>query len=281
MTDNRTRNWALVLGVVLASSLVTLIGVLNCSQQVESGSEDSGAERTLEYFIGEPGTVYSQRSSASDSLLTLETLDTVYANPVSVDSNTVEFVEVYRNRDSSSLGYVRREVLWKDAHHPRLRRFTWQTVNIRAGPGTDQEVVEQEAPNQTIWTAPTDTSKWAVVFRNQTSADTVGYVYTPLIHKKIMSPEQREEQQDKAKLTARQTTAEKFERQMLEQGMDVNVFLIGPEDRTLHIEWVLAGRAEAYNLANDPEIMSNLRTMGIERLVISDGYGDSWSWEIQ
>lgn len=82
------------------------------------------------------------------------------------------------------------------------------------------------------------------------------------------------------RLEARRTTAREFERGMLENGMDVEVDLVGPEQKTLRIEWGQASQAAVSTLVNDQSTMSNLRLVGFERLVITNGYGDSWSWNL-
>lgn len=271
--------------VIIASVILALvIGfqiVADKSNQSDSGTSGESATPMSEYFSGRRAVVFSEPPPTSDSLRTLNKLTPVLAYPDSVGSSTDDFVAIYSERDSSRLGFVKSSSLWEDPHHPRSQWYTWQTVNIRSGPSTDYRVIAQENPNSPVWAAPNDSSDWALVFAGPEVADTAGYVHKSLIHTQERSPAQRRAKERKAKLEARRTTAREFERNLLEQGMDVHVDLTGPDEKTLRIEWVLAGRPEAYNLANDNELMSRLRLMNFERLVVTDGYGDSWAWDIQ
>ena len=49
---------------------------------------------------------------------------------------------------------------------------------------------------------------------------------------------------------------------------------------TLHIEWILISRAMAYQLSHEPDFFNIVKRVGFKKVVISDGYDQSWGWDL-
>lgn len=75
--------------------------------------------------------------------------------------------------------------------------------------------------------------------------------------------------------------ADDLERSYLSAGLDVRVTLTGPKQTTLRITWVLVGRPAAYQMMNDASLTQNLQRRGFKKVVLSDGYNESYSWPIR
>jgi hypothetical protein len=80
--------------------------------------------------------------------------------------------------------------------------------------------------------------------------------------------------------TARRVYARQFEIRMLDQGMDATVTVRGEHGTTLHMKWILVGRVLAHQMSQEPELFEKMREMGFKRFIITDGYDETWSWEL-
>lgn len=81
-------------------------------------------------------------------------------------------------------------------------------------------------------------------------------------------------------IVQRQNFADAYERQLLDQGMDVYVSALGKSRQTLKVKWILVSRPLVYKMINDPNFVSKLREMGFKKLVMTDGYDDTWSIDL-
>lgn len=169
--------------------------------------------------------------------------------------------------------------------HPASRavRYVRTTVNLRAGPGTDYSVVRQVTSDDSIWVGRGARNSWRPVFDGESTLDTAAWVHADLVHvsREPLIPDEaarKIELSEGAK--QRRRIADRLERRYLEQGLDVYVSVRGKGDRILRVEWVLAGRPDAYRMRNDRQLMNTLDDFGFRKFELTDGYGDWWSWEI-
>lgn len=79
----------------------------------------------------------------------------------------------------------------------------------------------------------------------------------------------------------RKKFAEEYERSLLDKGMDVHVDVLGKENTTLKIKWVLVSRPLVHKLINDESFIGNLRKRGFQKLICSDGYNSSWTVDLK
>lgn len=75
--------------------------------------------------------------------------------------------------------------------------------------------------------------------------------------------------------------ARTLENSMLAQGYDMEISAIGPGHTTLRIKYVLADRPFAYQTANSREITGTARDAGFKRILLYDGFDESWSIPLQ
>lgn len=78
----------------------------------------------------------------------------------------------------------------------------------------------------------------------------------------------------------RKEFADKYEISLLDQGMDTKVSVSGKNNTILKIKWVLMSRPLVYKLINNSETMANLKKMGFEKLILTDGYDSAWSIDL-
>jgi hypothetical protein len=87
-------------------------------------------------------------------------------------------------------------------------------------------------------------------------------------------------EQTRDALKRRETYADRLEREYLSKGMDVRITLVGSGKTTIRMQYILAGRPLAYQMANDPEIRSTLQSLGFKRLELSDGYDETYTIDL-
>lgn len=81
-------------------------------------------------------------------------------------------------------------------------------------------------------------------------------------------------------LATRQKIAETWETSLLDKGMSVDVTAEGKEKTTLKLKYVLVSKAFAHNLTKNGEFIQTLRNAGFKKLVMTDGYDDTWHLEL-
>jgi hypothetical protein len=75
--------------------------------------------------------------------------------------------------------------------------------------------------------------------------------------------------------------ARELERRMLGQGSDVYVSLTGRNGTTMRMRWILVSRPLAYQIGEDGTILQRLRELGFRRFEITDGYDQTWYWNLR
>lgn len=85
---------------------------------------------------------------------------------------------------------------------------------------------------------------------------------------------------------AREDWARTFERQMLDQGMDVRVSLRGSRKTVVKVTYVLIGRVGVHQITNGGSMrpgstLANLQDLGFRKVVFSDGYDESYSYDLE
>jgi hypothetical protein len=78
----------------------------------------------------------------------------------------------------------------------------------------------------------------------------------------------------------RRQFATSYERQLLDGNMDATVTTAGANATTLRVKWILVSRVLAYKMSQQPDFFDSLRKMGFKRFEITDGYDDSWYWDL-
>ncbi len=79
----------------------------------------------------------------------------------------------------------------------------------------------------------------------------------------------------------RREFAKRAESLFLDQGMDVEVTVLGRAATTLHMKYVLAGRVTAHQMSQNTDFFGTLRTMGFRRFELTDGYDFNWYWDLR
>lgn len=82
-------------------------------------------------------------------------------------------------------------------------------------------------------------------------------------------------------MSQRERRASEIENVMLEEGFDVSVTLKGKYKDQLRIRWVLIGRALVHQFTKDGELLAGLQKIGFQRVVFSDGYYESYTYELE
>lgn len=78
----------------------------------------------------------------------------------------------------------------------------------------------------------------------------------------------------------RRQLAKRMESSLLDSGLDAKVTTRGKNATTLHLEYVLISRPWIHQFQKNGEFFANLKKAGFTRVVMSDGYGKTWTWEL-
>jgi len=105
-------------------------------------------------------------------------------------------------------------------------------------------------------------------------------IYAKTTEERAKAKKQSDKIAAAAMIVQRQNFADAYERQLLDQGMDVYVSALGKTKQTLKVKWVLVSRPLVYKMINNPEFISKLREMGFKKLVMTDGYNDTWNIDL-
>ena len=101
------------------------------------------------------------------------------------------------------------------------------------------------------------------------------YVITKKQQKEAKKKQEIETQK---KLTpARKEFAKKYEQDMLQKGLDVYASTLGKDHSTFKIKFILTSRPLVYKLVNDEGFTGTLKGLGFNKLVMTDGYNDTWT----
>ncbi len=68
---------------------------------------------------------------------------------------------------------------------------------------------------------------------------------------------------------------------MLQKGLDVYASTLGKDHSTFKIKFILTSRPLVYKLANDEGFTGTLKGLGFKKLIMTDGYYDTWSVKIE
>ena len=83
-----------------------------------------------------------------------------------------------------------------------------------------------------------------------------------------------------AKLTARRVMAKAMEEKMLQQGFDCYISTSGKDHRVFTMKYVLMSRPFVYKIQNEMTLLQDLREAGFHKAVFTDGYDDTWSFDL-
>jgi hypothetical protein len=89
-----------------------------------------------------------------------------------------------------------------------------------------------------------------------------------------------ERRQAQAKRVLRDNLAKEIENGMLSEGYDVHVNATGSDHTVLYLKWVLASRPLVYQLSQKGEFFETARNLGFKRIEITDGYEQTWHWDL-
>jgi hypothetical protein len=78
----------------------------------------------------------------------------------------------------------------------------------------------------------------------------------------------------------RDQMAKNIENSMLDKGYNVDVSAIGDDHTVLHLKWVLVSKVMAHQLTKQAEFFENARAAGFRRIEITDGFRQTWYWDL-
>lgn len=79
---------------------------------------------------------------------------------------------------------------------------------------------------------------------------------------------------------ARRIVVEQMEKKMLSEGMDFEFTTSGPDEDILRVKYVLMSRPLVYKVTNETEFLQNMRIGGFKKVTFTDGYDDSWTFDL-
>ena len=94
-------------------------------------------------------------------------------------------------------------------------------------------------------------------------------------HKKAAAEQEAAEEQ------ARMAYAKFMEESLLRKDMNVDVIAYGPKHKYMKLKWVLVSKAVAFNFGEQRgDLIKQMRDMGFSKFVLTDGYDESWTWDL-
>lgn len=81
-----------------------------------------------------------------------------------------------------------------------------------------------------------------------------------------------------AMTSTRKAYARLMEENFLRKGMDATVTAEGPQATTLRVRYILISRPLIFKLQEDGSFVSGVRDAGFTKLIMTDGYDKTWSW---
>lgn len=81
-------------------------------------------------------------------------------------------------------------------------------------------------------------------------------------------------------LAARIQFAKDYEYSLLDEGIDATVTLHGTNSTTLKLKWIFISKVAAHELGKNTELFQNLRELGFKKFIITDGYYETWYWNL-
>ncbi|MEM9462022.1 MAG: hypothetical protein AAGF11_48130 [Myxococcota bacterium] len=79
----------------------------------------------------------------------------------------------------------------------------------------------------------------------------------------------------------RETWASDYQTSLLDEGMDVRVSLRGKRKTKIKIRYALLNRAGVHQITKDGSFLNNLQKIGFERVTFSDGFYESWFYDLE
>lgn len=83
-----------------------------------------------------------------------------------------------------------------------------------------------------------------------------------------------------SQMVARDIVAGQMEKKLLSEGMDATVTVAGPEKTTITFKYVLFSRPLVYKLTNETEFLQNMRDAGFRKVIFTDGYYNTWTYDL-
>ncbi|MBI1750607.1 MAG: zinc ribbon domain-containing protein [Acidobacteria bacterium] len=79
----------------------------------------------------------------------------------------------------------------------------------------------------------------------------------------------------------RDAMAKTIENKLLDDGYNVDAKAIGPDHTILQIKWILASKVLAHHLSKEGDFFDQARRVGFKRIEITDGYEETWYWNLK
>lgn len=80
---------------------------------------------------------------------------------------------------------------------------------------------------------------------------------------------------------ARASFAKDLENSYLDKGINADVTVSGPAKTNLRIKWALVSKVAAHQLDKNDQFWSNVQEMGFKKVILTDGYDESFSWTVK
>jgi hypothetical protein len=86
---------------------------------------------------------------------------------------------------------------------------------------------------------------------------------------------------DKENEQSRVAYAKFIEESLLREDMNVDVTAYGPKHKYMTLKWVLVSKATAFNFGEQrQDMLTQMRKIGFTKFRLTDGYDESWTWDL-
>jgi tetratricopeptide (TPR) repeat protein len=98
------------------------------------------------------------------------------------------------------------------------------------------------------------------------------------VKEKIIKAQERRDEE--TAIAKREEYAQKYEKKMLDKGMNVEVSTKSPKATTLKVDYPQATEVEAHKFSNDKSHLKRLRKLGFEKLILTGAKNERWVWDL-
>jgi hypothetical protein len=74
--------------------------------------------------------------------------------------------------------------------------------------------------------------------------------------------------------------AKALEGRLLEEGKNVDLIATGPKFTTLKYKWIGVSKSFVYQIQNDTTFLENCQTLGFKKVVFTNGYDETYTWDL-
>ncbi|MEI6125055.1 MAG: SH3 domain-containing protein [Pseudomonadota bacterium] len=103
----------------------------------------------------------------------------------------------------------------------------------------------------------------------------------PDLDKKRITNKKQLSENEKKRIEARKLFAKQYENTLLDKGLDFYATTEGEDNTTFKLKYALMTRPLAHQMSKETDFLSTLKSLGFRTAILTDGYNETWSIDLQ